>query len=169
MPYSTLQRGYTVTEYGLPNIDWLSTPLEEFLYRSEKQEDGTVKDVRYPHGDSFAPSIIVSLVLDIERAYESLIPYDTDEYGNLVEGYPDALRWERCGEVPVIRNGHRRYESFDSLTLSDLPALLDTLVMLEEEKNQRDREEAERKAAAQKERARIRAKERRKLKKLGEW
>ena len=158
-----------MTEYSLPGIDWTSTPLEEFSYRSEKQEDGTYKLVTYPHGDGSAQGIMVSLVTAIEEAYERLISYDTDEYGNLVEGYPDALRYQCTGEVPVIRDGHRRYESFDSLTLSDVPALLDTLVVLEEEKNQRDREEAERKAAAQKERRRIRAKERRKLKKLGEW
>ncbi len=139
------------------------------MVRGEKQEDGNYKRVFYPHGDGFAPRIMVTLQWAIEEAYESLIPYETDEYGKLVEGYPDALCWERSGEVPVIRDGHRRYERFDSLTLSDLPALLDTLVVLEEEKNQRDREEAESKAAAQKERRRILANERRKRKKLGEW
>ena len=158
-----------MTEYGLPRIDWPSTPLEEFFARDEKQEDGTYKYVFHPYGGGFAPGIMVSLRHAIEKAYESSIPYDTDEYGNLVEGYPDASRWEHTGEVPIIRDGHRHYESFDSLTLSDLPALLDTLIVLEEEKNQRDREEAERKATARKERARIKAKERRKLKKLGEW
>src|SRR5215218_5762170 len=144
-----------MTEDGRPNIDWLNTPLEEFLHRREKQEDGTCNDVPYPYGDGIAQRIMIALVTEIRRAYELLIPSDTDEYGNLVEGNPDALRYERSGEVPVMRDGHRGYESIDSLTLADFPALLDTFVVLEERKNKRDWEETESKAAAQKERARI--------------
>ena len=96
---------------------------------------------------------------EIERAYEALLP-DTPE---VVE------RYEREGEVPVIRNGVRGYEALDGLTLADLPAVLDALVVLEEEDRERERAEKERRDAERKRRERVRAKERRKLKALGEW
>ena len=86
---------------------------------------------------------------------------------------PDTLevveRYEREGEVPVIRNGVRGYEALDGLTLADLPAVLDALVVLEEEDRERERAEKERRDAERKRRERVRAKERRKLKALGEW
>ena len=47
--------------------------------------------------------------------------------------------------------------------------MLDTLVVLEAEAEERLRAESERKAAERKEGDRIRAKERSRLKKLGEW
>jgi hypothetical protein len=47
--------------------------------------------------------------------------------------------------------------------------VLDTFVVLEEEREKEKLEEAERKRAERNELERVRAKERRKLKKLGEW
>ena len=47
--------------------------------------------------------------------------------------------------------------------------MLDTFVVLEEEREKEKLEEAERKRAERNELERVRAKERRKLKKLGEW
>ncbi len=146
-------------EYGPPKRGWLSTPLERFREKSVKKEDGSWDYIPYPFGDGKAHRLVVNILYEIEDAYEALLPDEETEEGD---------RFEQ-GEAAVIRDGHRSYEELGVLTLSDLPAVLDTLVVLEEEKNQRDREEAERKAAARKERARIRAKERRKLKKLGEW
>jgi hypothetical protein len=78
-------------------------------------------------------------------------------------------RLETTGEVPLIREGQRRFEGLDELTLRALPAILDTFEVLKEELEQRQIAEFERKAAARKERERVRAKERRRLKKLGEW
>ena len=61
------------------------------------------------------------------------------------------------------------YEPLDSFTLIDLPAVLDTLVALEEEQKQREQAEKERKDKERKRVNRVRARERRKLKALGEW
>ena len=81
----------------------------------------------------------------------------------------DYDRLEETGEVPVIRNGRRGYKLLDELTLRDLPAVLVTFVVLEQEREMEKLEEDERKRAERKEVERVRAKERRKLKKLGEW
>ncbi len=72
---------------------------------------------------------------------------------------------EDLGEVPLILDGQTRYRDVDTLTLRDLPAVLDTLVVLEGKAEERLRVESERKAAELKERERIRAKERRQRKK----
>jgi len=80
-----------------------------------------------------------------------------------------AARFEERGEMPLILDGRTAHRDFYDLTLRDLPAVLDTLVVLEAEAEERWREEEERKAVERKERNRIRAKERRRLKKLGEW
>ena len=101
--------------------------------------------------------ILRSLQSEVERTYEELMaPGDYD-------------RLEETGEVPVIHNGQRGYKLLDELTLRDLPAVLDTFVELEEEREKEKLEEDERKRAERKERERVRAKERRRLKKLGEW
>ena len=93
---------------------------------------------------------------DVEQAYSRLVPED------------DWEQFETEGEVPLIREGRRTYKALARLTLRDLPAILDSLVVLEEDHRRRESEEAERKAAERRRRERIRAKERRKLKKLGE-
>ncbi len=140
------------------SIDWLDTPLREFSSKLEKQEDGTYIDRRYPHGEGEAQLLMARLLYKVDDAYEKFL------------GPEEGKRFETKGEVPVIRNDYRRgYEPLDSLRLRDLPAILDTLVVLEAEYEQGKREESERKAAERRARERVRAKERRKLKKLGEW
>jgi hypothetical protein len=91
-----------------------------------------------------------------ETYWKLLVPEDID-------------RVETTGEVPVIRNGQRTYEILASLTFRDLPTVLDTIVVLEEELTQWERAESECRAAERRELERIRARERRKLKKLGDW
>lgn len=100
---------------------------------------------------------MIRLHADVEDAYAKLL------------GPEDFERFEAEGEVPVIRDAQRGYEAFDRLALTDLPAVLETLVMLEQEHAQRQREESERKKAERRNRERVRANERRKRKKLGEW
>jgi hypothetical protein len=95
---------------------------------------------------------MASLLAEVDVAYDTVRAPDDEE------------RYVNAGEVPVIRNGQRGYEALETLTLRDLPAILDTLMVLEEESKQREREESEPKATERKERERVRAKERRKLK-----
>jgi hypothetical protein len=141
----------------LSEIDWMETPLEDFFGVDERQADGSYIRRSYPFGDGVAQSVMVRLSYEVWRAYSELIGPEDDD------------RFETLGRVPVIRDGQRGYEPLEILMLKDLPAILDTLMVLEEEYRQREREESERKVAERKERDRVRAKERRKLKKLGEW
>ena len=48
-------------------------------------------------------------------------------------GPEDTERMERAGQVPVICDGERAYEPLASLTLADLPAVLEALAVLQEE------------------------------------
>jgi hypothetical protein len=143
----------------MSDIDWLDTPLESFISILEEQENGKYRDRQSPFGEGRAQSLLMSLAATVEDAYAQLIAFEDSE----------GERFEEKGEVPVIRDGRRVYEPLDKLTLRDLPVILDTLVVLEEEHKEREREEAERVHAERKKRDRVRAKERRKLKKLGEW
>jgi hypothetical protein len=139
-------------------IDWTDTPLDEFYPQPEFGEDRrTTGQMVFLHGDGKAHAVLRSLGSEVDRTYEELIATE------------DLDRLEKTGEVPVIRNGQRGYEPLDELTLRDLPAVLDTFVVLEEEREKEKLKEDERKRAERKERERVRAKERRKLKKLGEW
>ena len=111
----------------------------------------------YPLGESEACQFMVGLSSLVEETHwKLLVPEDAD-------------RVETTGEVATIRDGQRTYENRASLTLRDLPMVLDTFVVLEEELTQWERDESERRAAERRELERIRAGERRKLKKLGEW
>ena len=146
------------------SIDWLNTPLEKFGFKEfggsmEQREDGTIV-FNAPSDETVSAGIMRSIARELDRAYERLLPFDTDE---------EVDRYQRTAEVPVIRNGYRGYESLDTITLSNLPAILDTLLVLEEEHKQRLREEKERKEGERKERARVLAKERRRRKKIGAW
>jgi hypothetical protein len=134
----------------LSGIDWLDTPLTDFLPRPEKQEDGSAVPRHHPLGESVAQGLVVGLSSDLQDAYVKLLSEE------------DYARAETSGEVPVIRAGQRTYESLEGLTLRDLPTILDTLVVLEKE--QKEYIAAERKA-----RGMSRDRERRKRKKLGEW
>jgi hypothetical protein len=139
-------------------IDWMDTPLKEFYLRDEIGEDGkTTGQLVFPHGGGKAHEVLRNLQSDVERKYEELIALG------------DYDRLEKTVEVPVIRNGQRGYKLLDELTLRDLPAVLDTFVVLEEELEKEKLEEAERKRAERQERERVRRKERRKRKELGEW
>jgi hypothetical protein len=139
-------------------IDWMDTPPKEFYPRHEIGEDGrTTGQIVFPHRDGKAHDVLRSLQSEVDRTHEELIATG------------DFDRLEKSGEVPVIRNGQRGYELFDDLMLRDMPAVLDTFVVLDEEREKEKLKEAERKGAERKERERVRAKERGKLKKLGEW
>ena len=139
-------------------MDWWDTQLEEFHLQHEIGEDGkTTGRMVYPHGDGRAQEVMRGLQADVERVYEELLASE------------DFDRFEGSGEVPVIREGAKRYEPISGLSLRDLPAILDTLAVLEEERNREEAEERERKATERRRRKRIRAREIRKLKKLGEW
>ena len=111
----------------------------------------------YPHGEGEAQGFMWSLSNRLADTCLNLF----DEGG--------AARFEKRSEVPLTLDEQTGYRDFFDLRLRDLPAVLDTLVVLEAEAEERWREEEERKAVERKERNRIRAKERRRLKKLGEW
>jgi len=139
-------------------IDWTNIPLEEFALVNEEREDGKgLRTIILPHGDGVAQIIMMSIRSSVEHAYEGLL---SDE---------DGERYETAGEVPVIRDGRKGYEPLDSLTLADLPTILDTLAAMDEEKKRLEAEEAARRDAERKRRRNALARERRKLKKLGEW
>jgi len=134
------------------STDWTGIPLEGFFEAYEVDENGRTTGRRsYPHGDGAAPSLMVRLAGLVESAYEDLLLSEED-----------GERYERTGEVLVIRDGRRTYEALDGLTLRDLPAVLDTLTVLEEEAKS---------WGAEKRKARRREldRERRKRKRLGEW
>jgi hypothetical protein len=137
-------------------IDWLDIPLDEF--RGKFGKDG--RTFEYRHGEDEAQSLMGSLADRVWDIYCDLLGVLSEE---------GESHYQTTGEVPIFRDGQTRYSDVDTLTLRDLPAVLDTLVVLEVKAEERLREEEERIAAERKERDRIRAKERRRLKKLGEW
>jgi hypothetical protein len=140
-------------EENMDCIDWTNTPLEDFHYVNEEREDGKgLRTVVHPHGEGVAQRLVMSISNDVLHAYEGLL---------LLE---DRERFEAAGEVPVIRDGCKGYEPLDSLTLADLPAVLDTLAAMDEEVKALKAEKDRRIRNA-------RAREKYKLKKLdlGEW
>jgi hypothetical protein len=137
---------------------WTGVPLEEFGLQHEVGEDGrTTGRMVFRHGDGEAQRCLARLAGLVREAYEALL---SEEEGEL---------YEREGKVPVLRAGRRSYETIDTITLGDLPAVLDTLQVLEEESKARSAEEAARLADKRKARRRRLDRERRKRKKLGEW
>jgi hypothetical protein len=152
-------------------IDWTNIPLEEFFLVYEEREDGKgLRTVWHPHGDGVAQRIMTSISSDVERAYGCLLPSNEDPFGDpLLHPDEDVRRFELAGEVPVIRDGRRGYERLDSITLADLPAVLDTLAAMDEEMKRVEAEEAARRDAERKRLRNARAREKYKLKKLGEW
>jgi hypothetical protein len=132
-------------------INWTNTPLEDFHYVYEEREDGKgLRTVLHPHGEGVAQRLVMSISNDVLHAYEGLLSLE------------DGERFEAAGEVPVIRGGRKGYEHIDSLTLADLPAVLETLAAMEEEAARLDAERKRRRRNAL-------ARERRKRKKLDEW
>lgn len=138
------------------DIDWMNTPLKDFLSAIQSRVDDTTYHEINPLGDGEAQRLLIGLSTDLRNAYGRLVPEEEEE------------RFVTEGKVLLIREGRKSYEELARLTLSDLPAILDALVILEEDHKRREREENERKATERKARERVRAKERRKLKKLGE-
>ena len=108
-------------------------------------------------GAGDAKRLLSGVAWMVEEAYEDLLSEE------------DGERYERAGEVPVVRNGRRVYAPIFALALGDLPAVLDTLQHLEEESKARNAEEAARLEEKRKARRRRLDRERRKRKKLGEW
>ena len=139
-------------------IDWMNIPLENFISAIRTRADGTTFQELYPFGDGEVQRLMVGLSADVEEA--------------LILGC--CLRRTWSGSRPRVRcrsfaKGAKTHKALARLTLRDLPTILDTLVALEEDHRRREREEAERKTAERKTRKKVLAKERRKLKKLGEW
>ncbi len=150
----------------MSGIDWTNIPLEDFHHVDEEREDGKgLRTKWHPHGEGVAQRIMMSISDEVERAYGGLLPSDEDPYADpLLHPDEDVRRFEPAGEVPVIRDGRRGYDRLDSITLADLPAVLDTIDAMDEEAARLD---AERKRRRSNELARAR----RKIKKLdlGEW
>jgi hypothetical protein len=144
-------------EKSMGGIDWTNIPLEDFHQVDEEREDGKgLRTVLHPHGEGVAQRLMMRLCNEVTDAYEGLL---SDE---------DGERYQSAGEVPVIRDGRKGYDHIDSLTLADLPTILDALVAMDEEARALEAEEAARRDAERKRRSNARARERRKREKLGE-
>jgi len=140
--------------------NWSGAPLESFGPQMEFGENGlTTGRMMTPHGEGVPQQLLEQFANLVRDSYENLLPFEGEEGG----------RYEEAGEVPVIRDGRRVYEPFASLTLQDMPAILDTLAVLEEEAKSRGAQEAARLEETRKARRRELERERRKRKKLGEW
>ena len=118
----------------MSGVDWMDTPLHHFLSGTfsaiAAREYETTEPTLYPLGDGVAPRLMAKLLAEVDVAYDTLrVPNDEERYVN-------------SGEVPVIRDGQRGYEALETLTLRDLPAILDTLMVLEEEYKQQEREQS---------------------------
>jgi hypothetical protein len=128
-------------------INWANTPMGGFIQSSVIDEHGRVVGARmHPYGDGPAQQLMMGIYGNIGSAYEALLPHAPE---------PDGERFERAGEVPVMRNGRREYERLDDLELTDLPAVLDTLVALQREKDEREGEERGHEHAEKKARRRV--------------
>lgn len=139
-------------------IDWMGTPLRDFFIQHEMRDGLTTGRLIRPLGEGAAQDVVYGWLTEIETTYGDLLP----EVG-------EDLKLFEEGKVPLLRDGQRVYERLDLLTLRDLPAVLDMFVVLEEEQKIEEREEKERKAEERKRVNRLRARERRRLKELGEW
>jgi hypothetical protein len=139
-------------------VDWACAPLAEFYFRTEFGENRlSTGRTLLEHGDGEAQRFLRNVWWLIADVYDKLLPEDEET----------TTRFER-GEVPAIRSGKRYYERLDSFTLSDLPVILDTFVVLEAELKERERALAEAETEASKIRDRSLAREQYKHEKLGE-
>lgn len=57
----------------MSGIDWLDTPLDDFLPRPEKQEDGSAVNRRFPLGKGVAQDLVVGLSSNLQDAYVKLL------------------------------------------------------------------------------------------------
>ena len=129
-------------------MDWMNIPLNEF----HGVGNPTTGRWDHPHGQNVSTEIMRSIDAEIARAFGRYLPDDDETID----------RYEIDGLVPVLRGGQWQDEDVDSFTLADLPDILDTLIVLEEEQQKLKKEERRKRNNA-------RARERRKLVKLGEW
>jgi hypothetical protein len=129
-------------EERVGEIDWLGTPIESLLSVTHKLADGTAINEMYDHEYTLAQLTIAKLYEDMVWHYGTLVPEE------------DKDRFETKGEVPLLGEDRKVYVLLEDLTLRDLPAILYTIVVLEEDHWRREREEAEREAAARKARER---------------
>jgi hypothetical protein len=111
--------GYTTTPLFLGTLSAIAA-----------REYGTTVPRLYPLGDGAARRIMAKLLAEVDVAYDTVRAPDDEE------------RYVIAGEVPVIRDGQRSYEALETLMLRDLPAILDTLMVLEEEYKQLEREKS---------------------------
>ncbi len=118
----------------MSGFDWMDTPLHDFLSGTlsaiAAREYGPTVPPLYPFGDGVAQRLMANLLPEVDVAYDTVRAPD------------DEVRYVSAGEVPVIRDGQRGYEALETLTLRDLPAILDTLMVLEEEYKQQEREKS---------------------------
>lgn len=139
-------------------MDWMDTPLEDFGLQHEEKSDGkTTGRTFYPHGEGVAQRLMADLLERVMDTYFGLL--DAEE-GELLE---------QTGHVPLIVDGQTVETDYSTLTLRDLPAVLDTLAKLEDENATMAQKEKERLDAERKRRRNARERERRKRKGLGEW
>jgi hypothetical protein len=108
-------------------IDWTNIPLGAFSWVEEEREDGKgLRLIMHPQGEGVAQSIMLGIYIDVRRAYEGFVPPE-DPYEDPLLQVDEYTRRLGAGEVPVIRDGRKRHEPLDSLTLADLPAVLEAL------------------------------------------
>jgi len=115
---------------------------------SEGAEDG-----------SGAQKALFGFLNDLVNRYEKLLPYDPET----------TERWETTALMKIERDGKAETLYAYDVTLEDVPDVLRTLDVMEAAARMREAEEKRHKDEECKERNRIRAKERRQRKKLGEW
>jgi hypothetical protein len=118
----------------MSGIDWMDTPLHEFLSGTlsaiAAREYGATVHPLYPLGDGAAQRLMATLLAEVDVAYDTL------------RGPDDEERYVNTGEVPIMRDGKKGYEALETLTLRDLPAVLDTLMVLEAEHKEQEREKS---------------------------
>jgi len=129
-------------------MDWMNIPMDEF----HGVMNPTTGRCEHLHGQNVSTEIMRTLEVEIGGAFEKYMPDDDETFE----------KYEMQGLVPVLRDGQWQDEERFSLTLADLPVILDTLIVLEEEQQKLKKEERRKRSNA-------RARERRKLIKLGEW
>lgn len=105
---------------------WLDVPFKDFDGTPEYREDGSwTRRMVYPFGEGAVERIVSRMWDELGQTYFDLVGGDDSVEGS------DAERYASRGEMLVVRGGRASYENADTLTLRDLPAILDTLAMLE--------------------------------------
>ena len=113
-------------------IDWMDIPLQNPIPAIRTRADGTTFHELHPFSDGEAQRLLAGLSAHVDDAYRQLLPEE------------EWTRFETKGEVPLIHEGRRTHKALAHLTLRDLPTILGSLVVLEEDHRRREREETER-------------------------